>query len=51
MHLEKNILKGKFGNSKELKKEAREEMKETREEETEIKKLKMAKKMKGRNKK
>lgn len=28
MHLEKNILKGKFGENKELKKEAREELKE-----------------------
>jgi len=28
MHLERNILKGKFGNNKELKKEAREEIAE-----------------------
>lgn len=30
MHLERNILKGKFGNNKELKKEAREELKEVK---------------------
>lgn len=31
MHLEKNILKGKFGKNKELKKEAREEIEEVKE--------------------
>lgn len=43
MHLEKNILKGKFGQNKELKKEAREEIHEM--------KGKMAKKMKHHGKK
>jgi len=42
MHLEKDILKGKFGKNKELKKEAREELAEMEE-----KKKGMAKKMKS----
>lgn len=41
MHLEKDILKGKFGKNKQLRKEAREEIAETKD-----KKYGMAKKMK-----
>lgn len=53
MHLENNILKGKFGKNKELKKEAKEELGEMKEEHKKdcdckkcCKKSDMAKKMK-----
>lgn len=53
MHLEKDILKGKFGKNKQLKKEAREEIEEIKEEHKKgcdcekcSKKSDMAKKMK-----